>query len=186
MKLGKHQKLGKLYTKDQVLEQIENERKELFREKKRLQEQLKQLREQHRLEKQELYELTGIAISTINRWEDTLTNINLKSLLKLLSVYDVAITFEPQNSYNSNNHYNSDIELQLKYLREQINELLLKQELTLKELSHITETNMCSISRFLNEKGVPRLDTLLKIAQKFNVKIQLKSLHETENTCKQK
>lgn len=176
MKLGKYQKVGKIYTKDQVLKQIEDERKELFKEKKRLQEQLKQLREQHRLEKQELYELTGISISTINRWEDTLTNINLKSLLKLLSLYDVAITFEPQNSYSNQTHYNSDIELQLKYLREQINDLLIKQELTLKELSSITETNMSSISRFLNEKGVPRLDTLLKIAKKFDVKVELKSL----------
>jgi len=186
MKLGKYQKIGKVYTKNEVVNAIVKERQELLEEKKRLQEQLKYLRKQHRLEKQELHELTGIAISTINRWEDTLTNINLKSLLTLLSLYDVAVTFEPQHMYNQKNYYHSDIELQLKYLREQLNDLLIKQDLTLQELSRITETNMCSISRFLNEKGVPRLDTLLKIAQKFNVRVELKSLHETKNTCKQK
>lgn len=128
------------------------------------------LREQKHLTQEELASMLHVSRSLINNWENGYTNLSLKQLIKLASIYQVPIDYL-LGIIDEVDHYSYSFiqDMNLKNIGSRLKELRKSYGLTQEEFAQKIDTQRSSISYYESGKMMISTADLKQICETFGV-----------------
>ncbi len=130
---------------------------------------IKELRKIYNLNQTELAEKLNTTQQTISNWENGITDIDIDTLLLISNTFDLSVDYILGKTYLT--------------IGERIKQLRVKNNLTQIEFAKIFKISNGTIAMWETNKRQPGYNTLIKIADYFNVSVDYLLGRDYKNNC---